>query len=139
MKYLLKHKKITGSIMFTYDDQGRIIAFAFDCEISNEIWDFIMDHFPTRIETLQHKAYKNFQLIEVPMDVSFDAFWNVYAYKVGNKERARKLYNVLEDNIRVQIFAAIKKYNTWLSSKKSIEKLYPETFLNQRRWENSFD
>jgi hypothetical protein len=117
MKYLLKHRKITGSIIFQYDELGRIIAFQFDCEITDDIWDYITGHFPLRIETLKHPAFKNFEIMDVPEDLSFDAFWNAYQYKVGNKERARKLYNLLDDHERTRVFSGIKKYNAFLAKK----------------------
>jgi len=139
MKVLIKHKKIIGSIMFTYNEYNRCVAFAFDCDITNELWDFIFDHFPARYEMLQHKCFVNFQKIEVPTDLSFTAFWNAYNYKIGNKERAKKLFELLDNLTRMIVFDSIKKYDIFLSSKRNMEKLYPETFLNQRRWENSFD
>jgi hypothetical protein len=125
--------------MFTYDDKHRCVAFKFDCEVSDELFDFIMNNFPINQESLQNKAFKNFQKIEVPADLSFTAFWNAYNYKVGNKERARKLYELLDDNTRTLVFAGIKKYSNYLASRPNMEKAYAETFLNQRRWENSFD
>ena len=139
MKFLLKHKKYEGSIIFTFDEQGRCIAFAFDCNITMELWSFIFDIFPLRIETLQHNAFKNFQKIEVPTDISFTAFWTTYNYKIGNKERAKKLWELLDEQTRVLIFNSIKKYATFLASKPNMEKAYPETWLKQRRWENSFE
>ncbi len=139
IKILLKHKKFTGSIMFTYNEYSRCIAFAFNCDISNELWDFIFECFPSRYEMLQNKCFANFQKIEVHADLSFTAFWNAYNYKIGNKERAKKLYELLDDHTRVMVFAAIKKYANFLVTKPNMEKAYPETWLKQRRWENSFE
>jgi len=139
MKYLLKHSRYEGSIIFKYDNEGRCIYFEFDCTITNDLWDFVFNNFPMRIESLQHKAFANFQKIEVPQDLSFDAFWNAYNYKMGKKERAKRLYELLDDHTRAIVFGAIKKYSNYLSSRPNMEKLYPETFLNQKRYENSFD
>ena len=139
MIILLKHTKFSGSIIFTFDDKQRCVAFKFDCETTDELWNFIFDNFPTRQEILQHPNFKNFQKIEVPADLSFTAFWNSYNYKVGNKERARKLYELLDDNTRTLVLSGIKRYSSYLASRPNMEKAYAETFLNQRRWENSFD
>jgi len=138
-KILLKHKKFSGSIMFQYDTQGCCVAFAFNCDVSDELWNFIFEFFPTRLEMLQNKCFANFQKIEVPPDLSFIAFWNAYNYKIGNKERAKKLYELLDDHARVLVFAAIKRYANFLANKPNMEKAYPETWLKQRRWENSFE
>ena len=139
MKILLKHKKFEGSIIFTYDDKGRCIAFAFNCEITSELWDFIFEYFPAHYESIKNKCFANFQKIDVPEDTSFEAFWKVYNYKIGNKERAKKLWELLDEQTRVLVFNSIKKYATFLANKPSMEKAYPETWLKQRRWENSFE
>lgn len=136
---LLKHLRYDGSIIFTYDDKRRCVAFKFDCTVSDELFDFIMNNFPIHQDSLQNKVFSNFQKIEVPADMSFPAFWNFYNYKVGNKERAKKLYELLDDHSRAQVFSGIKKYSHYLASRPNMEKLYPETFLNQKRYENSFE
>jgi len=57
---------------------------------------------------------------------------------VGNKTRAEKLYNVLSDPERARVMVSIRKYKAYLASHFTQEMCYAETFLNQRRWENSY-
>ena len=71
------------------------------------------------------------------IDVSFEAFWNAYAYKVGNKSRVQKKWNLLPEKERILAIGAIARYKRFAESKR-IERVYPETYLDQRRWENEF-
>ena len=81
---------------------------------------------------------KHFVIVEVPADLSFEAFWTKYNYKVGKKERAKKLWQVMTDEEHASALFAIAKYNSYLINHPTIERAYPETWLSQRRWENSF-
>lgn len=138
MKYILTHKKINGAIVCTYDDQGRIRAFEFDCDVSAELWEFMFNNFPQYQDALKHANFKNFIISVVPEDISFKAFWDQYGYKVGNKPRAEKLFNTLNDMQRTQVITSIPRYNTYLQKHPTQERCYPETYLSQQRWENEF-
>lgn len=70
-------------------------------------------------------------------DLSFEAFWERYDLKVGKKDRAKKLWTQLPDMDKHQALKAIPRYNMWLIE-KGINKVYPETYLSQRRFENAF-
>lgn len=84
------------------------------------------------------ESNKNFIVQEVPQDLSFEAFWTRYAYKVGKKERAKKIWQAMTDHEHAAALLAIQKYNAYLINHPTIERAYPETWLSQRRWENSF-
>ncbi len=138
MKYVLTHEKINGGLKLEYFPNGMIRMFEFDCEISQELWDFIMNEFPTEESCLKGQRFKNFVIASPLEDISFAAFWNAYNYKVGNKTRAEKLWNLLSDVQKMQVLIRIKAYNVFLMAHPAQERLYPETFLFQRRWENEF-
>jgi len=74
----------------------------------------------------------------VPQDLTFNAFWETYGYKVGKRERAAKLWAALDDAQRAKCIRSIPKYNQWLSTKFNMERLYPETYLSQKRYDNEF-
>jgi hypothetical protein len=78
-----------------------------------------------------------FKVQKIEEDLSFERFWNDYGYKVGKKERCQMLWRILSDADKSSCLKAIKKYNRWLLD-KNIDRVYPETFLSQRRWENEF-
>ena len=68
---------------------------------------------------------------------TFERFWNAYGYKVGNKARVQKKWNALPEGERVLAMAAIPRYRRFAEGKR-IELVYPETYIDQRRWENEF-
>ena len=68
---------------------------------------------------------------------TFELFWNAYGYKVGNKARVAKKWERLPEGERVLAMAAIPRYRRFAEGKK-IELVYPETYIDQRRWENEF-
>lgn len=70
-------------------------------------------------------------------DLSFESFWERYDLKVGKKDRAKKLWAQLSDLDKHKALKVIPKYNNWLIE-KNINKVYPETYLAQRRFENAF-
>jgi hypothetical protein len=79
-----------------------------------------------------------FRADKVEQDLSFDAFWDLYEHKVGNKARAMKLWSNLPKMDKARCFVGIRQYKFWLSHHPNVEKLYAETFLHQRRWENEY-
>lgn len=68
---------------------------------------------------------------------AFPAFWELYAYKVGNRARVQKKWEALPEADRINAMAAIPRYKRFAANKR-IERVYPETYLDQRRWENEF-
>ena len=64
--------------------------------------------------------------------VDFENFWNLYAKKVGNKKAVVKKWNKLSVDTQTKILAMLPKWKEQFSSNKY--KPFPETFLNQERW-----
>lgn len=71
-------------------------------------------------------------------DVSFEAFWKLYGKKVGNKAGVEKKWGRLSWDERVMAMGCIGRMKRYYD-KKGIELPYPETYINQRRWENEFE
>lgn len=71
-------------------------------------------------------------------DVGFERFWNVYGHKVGNKAGTEKKWGKLSWEDKILALGSIPRMKRYYESKK-IELPYPETYINQRRWENVFE
>lgn len=71
-------------------------------------------------------------------DVSFERFWNLYGKKVGNKAGVEKKWGKLSWDERVMAIGCIGRMRRYYE-KKGIDLPYPETYINQRRWENEFE
>ncbi len=84
------------------------------------------------------EAFSNqakFRYHEIVSDMSFKTFWETYNYKTGNKRRAERLWETMTEAERSQALQKIPKYNYSIAQSNNREKAYPETWLNQRRWE----
>jgi hypothetical protein len=73
------------------------------------------------------------------IDLSFEKFWEVYGNKVGNKKGCEKKWNALEAHDRLLAIGVIPRMQRYYIEKRIDNMPYPETFLNQRRWENLFE
>jgi len=71
--------------------------------------------------------YKN-----VPLNIEFDTFWNLYDKKVGDKTKLIKKWNLLTDSDRNAIIDFIPKYIKSRPDKQFRKD--PETFFNNRSW-----
>ena len=64
----------------------------------------------------------------------FEIFWNLYNKKLGSKENCQKKWDKLSVEIQQKILTIIPEYLQTISDKQF--QPYPETWLNQKRWEN---
>lgn len=139
-KYTITFKGKTQNIPVTvaYGENSQLRSVDFGGQdISAEALQFCYRNIPFQENNLGEIGY--IALVEaVPQDLSFSAFWEAYAYKVGDKIRAQKLWTALPDEDRVKCLRSIPKYNQFLAQKPHMDRLYPETYLKQRRFENSF-
>lgn len=71
-------------------------------------------------------------------DVTFERFWNLYGKKVGNKAGVAKKWEKLSWEERVLAIGCIGRMRRYYE-KKGLDLPYPETYINQRRWENEFE
>lgn len=79
-----------------------------------------------------------FKVQPLIIDTNFDTFWTMYANKVGKKERTQQLWKLLPDEDKHRALTGIKKYKNWLLQNPSVQMLYPETYISQKRWENEY-
>jgi hypothetical protein len=137
-KYLLIGSKIT--IEFGFRESDGLLCFMHLPEnISDQQTLFVCFNCPADLQALEVLGEKTSSKIQaVPKDLSFETFWKEYNYKVGNKARSIKLWNQLSENDRAKCLLSIPRYDQFLAMRLRQEKAYPETYLNQRRFENQF-
>jgi hypothetical protein len=149
--YLLTGRKSGIKFILTYNEPKTLIKtelidgdkwtpeqlMYFYCRVVVEL--FVSDE---KLINKKSAGYDEFNAIfkieTVPVDTSFEAFWNAYTYKVGNIPRVKKLWENLSNHEQILAIQTIKKYNAWLAKNTAVQKLYAETYLNQKRWENEF-
>ena len=71
-------------------------------------------------------------------DASFERFWNVYGNKMGNKPRVAKKWDKLDWEDRVLAIGSVPRLKAYYA-RHGFEMPYPETYVDQRRWENVVD
>jgi hypothetical protein len=133
-----KGKQANVPVTVAYGENGLLRSIDFgEQQISEDALKFCCARIPSVEAELSELGF--LCLIEqVPQDLSFNVFWEAYAYKVGDRTRAMKEWTALVDADRVKCLRAIPQYKQWLKQKPNIEQLYPQTFLKQRRFDNQF-
>jgi len=124
MKYILTSPRLKGKILFEYTLNGIIKSFIIeqDDDVTDTLVKWIFARFPVNVKAFGLPEFqKVFTIEQVPDDLSFEAFWEAYGYKVGNKDRAKKLWNLLTDPERAQALMACSKYKRYLSTKPTME------------------
>lgn len=85
---------------------------------------------PKRNQTHNHKEKIN------KINISFSDFWDAYGKKVGNKDKSERLWMNLTDEERQSAIDKIKPYQSSIQDRKFI--VYPERYLDQKRWKGEF-
>lgn len=89
------------------------------------------------LETAMTQPGNTIKVTEIAPDLSFQAFWDLYDYKVGNRSRAEAVWKKLSTADKNACMLGVRRYKNWLKT-QSIGHAYAETFLSQRRWENEY-
>ena len=66
--------------------------------------------------------------------IDFEIFWNLYDKKVGAKDNCKKKWDKLTLETQQRILDFLPQYLPTIKDKQF--QPYPETWLNQKRWEN---
>lgn len=78
------------------------------------------------------------KVTEIATDLSFDAFWTAFDYKMGNRSRVEAAWAKMSTEDKNACMLSLKRYKTWKKLNPNIAHMYGETYLNQRRWENEY-
>jgi hypothetical protein len=135
--YALRSSQFSGHLIFAYDEEGRLTEFRLEAGLSAQQHQYLLDAFPATLGLLLAlcNSSKTLRLEALPEDLSFDRFWDAYDYKVARR-KAEALWARLSQGERKMALDGIKPYDNWVL-KKNLAKCYPETYLRNRRWEDS--
>jgi hypothetical protein len=140
MNYIVTGKKNGVQIRFKYGENGLLQGFeSMNQEFGTGQLLYIVNNIPAYANWLDKKFPSDrFKIEKEPEDLSFEHFWDAYNYKIGNKQRAKKLWDGLNDADRTACLGSLPKYKYYLATHQGIEKAHATTYLNQRRWENEY-
>ncbi|WP_338875690.1 hypothetical protein WBJ53_08690 [Spirosoma sp. SC4-14] len=139
-RYLLTSTLFEGEMAFSYDEGGNLVNFTNDAQLNEMQRTWLKSRFPmgrNDLTLLVHDS-KTLTVQLISADLSFAHFWEEYGYKVGHKTRVQKLWDKLPDADKLKALEAIAPYSYYLSTRPNMERLYPETFLSQRRFETDY-
>lgn len=138
MKYIATGKQSNVQMLFKYSHEGYLILFEITGHLDDEQKKWIQQNYPWTESDLEYWRKKSITVRQVSEDLSFANFWKTYNYKVGNKKRAEKLWNIMSEADKSMAIIKIALYNQYLQQRPAMERLYPETYLSQRRYENEY-
>jgi len=138
IKYIAQSPAFNGDLILGYDDDGFLAVVEVAAKLDEKQWAWLGRNFPVTSTALKLLTVTSKLTVkEMPNDLSFDLFWKLYNYKVGDKKATEKSWNLLPEVDKVAALAGIPRYLFWLST-KTIEQSHAKTWLNQRRWENEY-
>lgn len=86
-----------------------------------------------QVATKERKG-KEIKEKENKVNIEFEIFWDFYAKKVGSKEKCKKKWDALSLEIQEKIIATLPAFLDAIKDKQF--QPHPETYLNQKRWED---
>jgi len=136
MKYIVTGTRFSGSFVLEYSMSGLLRSITNDTSIEDpQHLSRVMATFPITEEFIPALRLSGAIVRPVPVDTTFDAFWNAYAYKVGKRSMAENTWKRMSEADRIRAINHIAIYDTQLA-KNGAAKAYPSTYLNQRYFDN---
>src|SRR5437016_1542470 len=121
---------------FKFDENGVIVGFeimgvnTFTAEFTQKLFAGV----PATVKALKKWADDNKRtLVEIKPDLSFTAFWNKYAYKIGKMHKAEEYWNKLSEKNKNLAMNYIDRLDSHLAI-KGTAKPYPTSYLNGQYW-----
>ena len=94
----------------------------------------------TKQQPRNYKEKKVKEVKELDLGDRFDEFWDLYAYKVGDKRKAHANWQKAINEATVdEILEGVRRYNAHLEAlgDRAPNKKYPEGWLSGRRWNDN--
>jgi hypothetical protein len=137
IKYIMTSKSFTGTVIFGFE--GDVMTFYHnEAEMSTSQVNWLFRHFPFNMELLeQFRKITQSRLDLVPVNITFDAFWNTYGKKI-NKKRCQPLWKKMSEADRIECLMSIKAYDTYLR-RANRAKLDPENYLKRESYKNNWN
>lgn len=136
-KFIVNLTTVEGMLVFGYRE-NTLVLYENDSEMSLKQIQWLATHLPKEVTELESivRTIKGV-MMEVAMDVSFDAFWNAYGHKI-NRKRCVLLYNRLSEAKKVLVIQSISAYDGYLRRSNGRAKQDPETYLKKESFLNNW-
>jgi hypothetical protein len=138
-KYLITFTNQAAEALLEYNEDGYLMKYELTPGSFDKLqFAWFFSRFPRTLDLLEKwKEWKvaNVVIKKVEEDLSFERFYDLYAYKVSKRSRAENIWKAMPNTERSKAIAHIPKYEKLLRETKQ-NKQYPETFLNAAAWNN---
>lgn len=139
MHVLLMSSKFDGEVELRYNERGLLDKFEYRAKMTDDMIRMFYNNLPVSKSALTQMVAqsKTLRIKEVPIDTSFDSFWEKYDRKV-NKNRCKPIYEKLSESERIQCVMAISQYFFFLGRYPTRAKMDPENWLKRHGWETEW-
>lgn len=138
-KFLLEIKKTGSKVVLGYRDGMLVYVEMKECVSKLQvmwIWEKVPLPYEELANFIKYTANKGVVISEMIPDLSFAFFWNTYGYKKGKKPTVKRVWDSMDTTDQSKALAYLKKYNYYLAENSHVPKLYPQTYLNRKEWNN---
>lgn len=131
-------------VTYSFSLDGKLTRAAFNTDAADHFKKASLDEAPISITYKKGEIPAEFLNMQKAgclirdiseFDFTYESFARIYAYRVGDLKKQRKLLEALTFEERILAFAFIPRYKAYLN-RTGVAQLYPERYLLQRRWEN---
>jgi len=137
-KYILTSPSFAGNVVFGFYG-GYLVTFSNESEMNGDQRKWLYTHFPFTLQNLTAiQTQIKGRLEQVPVDLTFDAFWEVYGKKV-NRKRCEPQWKKLSEAERITCLRSIPAYNSYLKRMHNRAKLDPENYLRRESFQNPWN
>lgn len=139
-QYIVTSTQFNGELIFSYDLNSNLTAFDIQAELTPLQRKYFFNHLPMLEVQLTHewpKTSKTLKVIEVPMDLSFDAYYKKYDCTFGDKKKAKVLWEKLSDANKTKCHILLPRYNRYLE-RTGVAKIYLERFISKGYYDNDY-
>lgn len=130
-KYIVTSETLNGEIIYKFNAEGKFTCIDIQGQVDETQRKWLLQFLPQDETVFWNliKQSKKLKAAEVPFDLSFDNFFNLYNYRVGKKE-AQKAYERLSDEQKTKAILAIAAYDKHWTAKGQA-KAYASTYINK--------
>lgn len=125
-----------ASILVEYDE-GQIKMLEFTDSATEQV-RYILRSIPNdETKIIDFAKLIKCRINNAQTDLSFNAFWNAFSYKVGKLVRTNNIWDTLNDVEKQAVFASIPRYHRFIKAMNQ-NSAYAQTWLQNRMWENDY-
>jgi hypothetical protein len=139
--YILTHENIPGEVEVCYDQRNFLYRISINAEVEVDDLNWIYAHLPVVPEYLKGYRNQNWTVVEVPVDLSFEAWWKLWPEVKDNKANAKKFWEnnrKMSDADRARAIACMAAYTRWVRKFPTKHPKWPDSWLSERRWEINY-